>query len=123
MSIRYELPDEDPEERRRFAAERNAEWEALAAEVTANDPHFRRWKNMHWAITWSLAIAVFGALMYVAITMYDRKKPQPKAFAPPFVGASVVIGIGSWIYSKRVRKIAVEAWSQKRSEELKKSRA
>jgi hypothetical protein len=123
MSIRYESSDEDPEERRRFAAERNAEWEALAAEVTANDPLFQRWKSMHWSITWALAIAVFAALMYVAVTMYDRKNPQPKAFAPPFVAASLVVGVGSWLYSKRVRKIALEVWSQKRNDELKKTRA
>ena len=120
MPIRYEIPSEDREEQARWAAERRAEWESLAMEVTTHDPAFQRWKRIHWGVTWAAAVSAFAALLWVAIDFYNPQRPQHKHFAPPFVVASAILGAGAWLYDRRVRKIGIEVWSRKREEEFRK---
>ncbi|MES2691931.1 MAG: hypothetical protein V4773_00570 [Verrucomicrobiota bacterium] len=117
MSIRYETPEETPEERQRGAEEREAMWQSLAAEVTDRDPAFRRWRRQHWLIFGSLSAISFCALLAITIVYHDKARPNPRAFAAPFVVAAAIAGAGHWKYMSRVRKIASEVWSKRRADE------
>jgi hypothetical protein len=123
MSIRYELPSDDPHERRKASAERDAEWEALAADAIQGDPRLRRWKATYWVIAWFLAVVVFAGTMLLAVTTLDLKRASGKALGAPFAMGSFVVSVGYWLYLKRVRRIALAAWSRKREEEVRRERA
>jgi len=117
MSLRYEIPDDDPEQHRKWAKERNAEWELLAFEAMKSDTSFSRWRRTHWSVVWFLTIAVFGAFLGMAISYRDSSHFSPRAFGAPFVAASIVVGIGSWLYSKKIRAIGVAEWSRRREKD------
>lgn len=117
------MPKYDRDEDARWNAERRAEWAALAEEVTSSDPVFLRWKKMLWTITWITAGIAFITLSWIAIAIYDPKHSKPSHFAVPIFAAFAIVGIGAQLEANRVRKIGIEVWSKKRSEEFKKEKA
>ncbi len=118
MSLRYETPEESPEEQRRAAEERHAMWDTLASEVTSKDPAFRWWKMRHWTLYGCLSGILFLATMLAAIANHDKAHPNPRAFGAPFVVAAFPLGFGAWLYSARIRKIALVEWSKSRQREV-----
>lgn len=117
MAIRYEQPEQSPEERNREAREREEIWDKLAAGVTENDPEFKRWCTRHWLIYGIGAGMVFAGLMAAAISVHSKAHPNPKAFGAPFTGAAIVAAIGYGVYRSRIRKIALDEWSKRRTAE------
>jgi hypothetical protein len=89
-------------------------WDELASEVTSKDPEFRRWKIRHWTLYGSLSGILFFATMWAAIATYNKTHPRPRAFGAPFVAASFPWGFGAWLYSAKIRKIALQEWSRRR---------
>jgi hypothetical protein len=123
MSVRYEMPSGDYEERRKQEAAQDEAWKRLAEEATRSDPVFQRWKKRHWTITGVAAFLVFAGTSSIAMIMHDPKRYVYGEFRAPSVLAGVVLAWGGWIYTQKVRSIGVRAWAAKRSEEFAKKRA
>ncbi len=126
MSLRYEIPSNDPDEIRRQDEAQRAEWKALAAEVTDSDPKFQRWKRRLWIITGVGSLAVFSLMMYWAISFYDpdqHYQARAHPYSVPFIAAGLVIAAGSYVYSRKIRSIGLAVWSRRRDEEFRKEKS
>ncbi|HLP08992.1 MAG TPA: hypothetical protein VK178_12570 [Opitutaceae bacterium] len=123
MSVRYEMPSSDYEERRKQEAAQDERWKTLAEEATRNDPVFQRWKRRHWIFTGAVASLVFASASAITAIMHNPKRYVFGEFRAPFVLGGAVLAWGGWIYTQKIRSIGVRAWAAKRSEEVAKTRA
>ena len=118
MSIKYELPPEDTEARKKWAQERDASWKEMAGDSIHSDPEYLRWRRRHWSVFGTVIALAFMGTVWVAIATADRRHPQPRHFAGIFVPACLIAAYAVFLDSAKVRKLALREWTKRRDQEL-----